>query len=274
MRVDDATFSTRLRALNYPSTFDPSDPGQACALYVWLEDHHIRQLPISERGPLRAFEPAAVRAFVVECQAPVSIIAHLDAGRHRPVCSWLLGVALAYEYGDKYETYEAAYKAATPAVSPASPSASLIQPDDPELKLLATALKLQPESDASLTLQAVVRAARSLPRRAPSVVPAVTVPPSTPPAAVAGAAALGVRAASSSGRDKTSHGALAPLSEETFPLGFSLGDSTLDDAARVLRMLHVQRLRAMQDAVNKVIECLQEFTANPKTDARLGKVGR
>lgn len=29
-----------------------------------------------------------------------------------------------------------------------------------------------------------------------------------------------------------------------------------------------------QDAVNGVIETMQEFTADPRTDARLGKVGR
>ena len=73
---------------------------------------------------------------------------------------------------------------------------------------------------------------------------------------------------------RVGQGGLAPLGEDTFPLGFTLGDATLDDAARVLRMLHVQRLRAMQDAVNEVVECMQDFTANPKTDARLGKVGR
>jgi RLL motif-containing protein 1 len=44
--------------------------------------------------------------------------------------------------------------------------------------------------------------------------------------------------------------------------------------ARVMRMLHVQELRRLQDSVNATIVSLQEFTANPKTDARLGRVGR
>ena len=51
-------------------------------------------------------------------------------------------------------------------------------------------------------------------------------------------------------------------------------DAKLEDAARVLRMLHVRQLRQLQDSVNRVIESLQEFTANPKTDAKLGRVGR
>ena len=45
------------------------------------------------------------------------------------------------------------------------------------------------------------------------------------------------------------------------------------DAARVLRMLYVADLRKLQDAVNTTIVALQEFTANPKTDSRLGRVG-
>ena len=66
---------------------------------------------------------------------------------------------------------------------------------------------------------------------------------------------------------------LAPLGEATFPLGFGTDDSALDDAARVLRMLYVADLRKLQDAVNTTIVALQEFTANPKTDSRLGRVG-
>ena len=38
-------------------------------------------------------------------------------------------------------------------------------------------------------------------------------------------------------------------------------------------MLYVADLRKLQDAVNTTIVALQEFTANPKTDSRLGRVG-
>ena len=68
---------------------------------------------------------------------------------------------------------------------------------------------------------------------------------------------------------------LAGLSGDTFPLGFgSLGSAALDDAGRVLRMLHVRELRRLQDGVNAIVVGMQEFTANPKTDSRLGRVGR
>ena len=42
----------------------------------------------------------------------------------------------------------------------------------------------------------------------------------------------------------------------------------------MLRVLYVRQLRELQDAINKVVVSLQDMTANPKTDSRLGKVGR
>ena len=45
-------------------------------------------------------------------------------------------------------------------------------------------------------------------------------------------------------------------------------------ADEATRMLHVQRLREVQDGVNRAIVAMQEYTASPKTDARLGRVGR
>lgn len=60
----------------------------------------------------------------------------------------------------------------------------------------------------------------------------------------------------------------------SFPLGFATGDVRLDAAAALLRMLYVADLRELQDAVNDILITVQEFTANPKTDANLGRVGR
>lgn len=61
---------------------------------------------------------------------------------------------------------------------------------------------------------------------------------------------------------------------EDFPPGVSTGDGRLDRLASVLRMLQVARLRDAQDRVNGLLEAAQEYTADPKTESRLGKVGR
>lgn len=51
-------------------------------------------------------------------------------------------------------------------------------------------------------------------------------------------------------------------------------DKTVNDAAKILRLLHIKELRELQTQINEAIVCIQAITANPKTDTKLGKVGR
>lgn len=64
------------------------------------------------------------------------------------------------------------------------------------------------------------------------------------------------------------------LTLEDFPLGFDSGDEIVNKIATVLRMLHLVDLRDLQSDLNTLIVLGQQFTANPKTNAALGKVGR
>lgn len=95
-----------------------------------------------------------------------------------------------------------------------------------------------------------------------------------------GAAAAAAGTGSGAGRSKTgSLPSREPTREEIltgvgFPLGLSTGQPTLDAAARILRMLYVADLRELQDAVTDLLVAVQEYTADPKTDASLGMVGR
>lgn len=56
--------------------------------------------------------------------------------------------------------------------------------------------------------------------------------------------------------------------------GFDLGDLVLNEAAKVLRLLHIKELRHLQTSINELIVAVQAVTANPKTDQSLGKVGK
>ena len=48
----------------------------------------------------------------------------------------------------------------------------------------------------------------------------------------------------------------------------------MNDAAKILRLLHIKDLRELQTQINAAIVAVQAITANPKTDSRLGQVGR
>eukprot|EP01100_Stratorugosa_tubuloviscum_P001726 TRINITY_DN138_c1_g1_i1.p1 TRINITY_DN138_c1_g1~~TRINITY_DN138_c1_g1_i1.p1 ORF type:complete len:143 (+),score=49.49 TRINITY_DN138_c1_g1_i1:58-429(+) len=58
------------------------------------------------------------------------------------------------------------------------------------------------------------------------------------------------------------------------PLGFDTGDNIVNDCSKVLRLQHVIGLREIQVAINAKIGQVQSVTANPKTNTKLGKVGR
>lgn len=48
---------------------------------------------------------------------------------------------------------------------------------------------------------------------------------------------------------------------------------TTDAAIRALRLIHLENLREVQTKINEAIVAVQELTADPRTDKRLGKVG-
>jgi hypothetical protein len=50
-------------------------------------------------------------------------------------------------------------------------------------------------------------------------------------------------------------------------------DSAVNEAAKILRLLHVAELRDLQTKINEAIVRVQAITANPKTDQKLGRVG-
>lgn len=51
-------------------------------------------------------------------------------------------------------------------------------------------------------------------------------------------------------------------------------DAVLNEAAQILRLLHIEELRELQTKINEAIVAVQAIIADPKTDHRLGKVGR
>mmetsp|Transcript_59933 Transcript_59933/g.73419 ORF Transcript_59933/g.73419 Transcript_59933/m.73419 type:complete len:274 (+) Transcript_59933:68-889(+) len=56
-------------------------------------------------------------------------------------------------------------------------------------------------------------------------------------------------------------------------LDFDTGNDKVNAAAIILRMLYIYNLKQEQSQLNEIINFIQTFTANPKTNSALGKVG-
>ncbi|KAF3425934.1 hypothetical protein E2986_01449 [Frieseomelitta varia] len=56
--------------------------------------------------------------------------------------------------------------------------------------------------------------------------------------------------------------------------GFQLKKTAVENAAKILALLYIQDIRNLQTKINEVIVRVQNITANPKTDTKLGKVGK
>lgn len=61
---------------------------------------------------------------------------------------------------------------------------------------------------------------------------------------------------------------------DKLPLASATGDVVVDQVITVMRLLHVAELSKLQTAINDVIANMQSVTADPKINARLGKVGQ
>ncbi|KAL1241146.1 RNA transcription,translation and transport factor protein [Trichinella pseudospiralis] len=57
-----------------------------------------------------------------------------------------------------------------------------------------------------------------------------------------------------------------------FESALEIKDKSLVEVAAIFRMLYVRKLRLLQSRINRLITVVQEMTANPKTDQRLGKL--
>ncbi|CAJ0958369.1 unnamed protein product [Ranitomeya imitator] len=55
-----------------------------------------------------------------------------------------------------------------------------------------------------------------------------------------------------------------PVALDKHTLGFDTGDAVLNDAARILRLLHVEELRELQTKINEAIVAVQAIIAIPR----------
>lgn len=247
-------FQRKLNTLGYhhPSTFDINDRQQFTSLIVWLEDIKIRLYKIDERKVLRDTQnenwSLAFKQYLKDLECP------LDSDKKEQVLDWILGHSVRLEYTDKASEINEKWeeqKKKKKLLQEANDSKETIrnlQADDPDLKAgiasLAHLLKIPNHEDPLLRLQAM----RSLIEHK-----------------------LTVEAREVASTQKKTE--LDSKFLQNMNLGFDTGDSAVNEAAKILRLLHVSELRELQTSITQAIVAVQSHTANPKTDTKLGKVG-
>lgn len=257
-------FRLKLKALEYHSdSVDVKNPQDLRALVIWLEDQKIRHYKIDNRGDLRSNIgdnwAATFKKYLVDLECPFDPDTSLPAA-----VDWLLGVAVRYEYGDAAEQHPdlqcglAPPDSATPkspsSLPPATKSSLDIDPHNETfiagVQALAKILQVAKHPDPAVLLEAVrIVIEEKLSEEA-------------------------LKAAKKKPEVDPQKGKKKQFKVTAKECGFDLGDPILNEAAKVLRLLHIQELRTLQTNINELIVAVQAITAHPKTDQSLGQVGR
>ncbi|XP_055903341.1 RNA transcription, translation and transport factor protein [Eupeodes corollae] len=241
----------KLEALEHPNpdSVDVKNRKVFASTVLWLEDQKIRQYKIEDRVGLRKVDnipewEKAYQRYKTDVGIP-----KFDSPMEE--LSWLLSYAVRLEFLDAPENYqdinskniqERDSKSVAPSIKAENSLDNIdFQHKDFVIGVRAMAKKLQiaHHPDHLVQLEAIVRVVHD--RLAPEA------------------------------RKKQ------PITGKPFP--FSQGndkvadDPALDYPVRVLRLLQIQSLRQLQTLINETIVCVQDLTANPKTDTKLGKVG-
>uniref|UniRef100_M4ALJ1 RNA transcription, translation and transport factor protein n=1 Tax=Xiphophorus maculatus TaxID=8083 RepID=M4ALJ1_XIPMA len=238
-------FRRKLTALDYhdPNGFECSDETQFRNCVVWLEDQKIRHYKIEDRGNLRNIPssdwPKAYEKYLQDLNCPFGVQEKKEA------LDWLLGLAVRYEYGDNVEKYKNCQPLDTSANSDKAVDPLVnLDSNSPDFKAgvtaLANILKIQRHDDYLVMLKAI----------------RILIQERLSPEAIT----------------------KANQNREVMRLNLSFfwfqTHATLNEAAQILRLLHIEELRELQTKINEAIVAVQAIIADPKTDHRLGKVGR
>lgn len=256
-------FSRKLTALNYHSPKEEvalNKTEDLKPLVVWLEDQKIRYYKIDDRKELRDATGkdwvAAFKLYLKTLECPYRVELDLPAAM-----DWLLGVAIRYEFDEIAGSNPDIRRGIGQKGSGTSLSRQLSLPSG------GSALDIPATDPTFLSgTQALAKILQIAPHRDPTVL--------LKAARIVIQEKLAEPAKSKGDEGSTKDGVSKQYAITVKECGFDLGDPVLGEAAKVLRLLHLQELRRLQTRVNELIVAVQGITANPKTNQSLGKVGR
>lgn len=234
-----------LKALEYPGaeSFDSKNQTEFRRLMVWLENMKIRFYKLEQRKSLQELNHPAwddhFRKYLTLMDCPMKF----DPKNPDSMITWMLQASTRFEYQDSGKVLNSFARDLAVNYGKEKPPEPFQDVGSAEVQEMLTkicnTLKLNIASESMVDKANAIRTCLSS-----EILPAI--------------------AYSKKGGFKI----------EDFPLGFSTGDKAVDKAATLLRMLFVKDLRQLQSLIDKTIVDAQEYTANPKTDSRLGRVGR
>jgi len=230
----------KLQALNYPEVDSASLEGQAyCKIVLFLEEEKIRLYEKIDRGPLRSFTKAwyeAATNYAKELGVPFEGLSEKDFPAKLRMLNGLLNIAVHDIFRDKLEADE------------------LVDAVPPQRAAVGEKQRLGALIPALNQLMEFF----SLPTLEPTAIDADVL---------AALRCVQVRVDPKEADE-------VRLDLNSLPLGMEVNNPEMRKAVAVLRLLHGWDLQQLQVNINTVINELQQLTANPQTDSRLGRVGR
>lgn len=241
---------------------DGGDKRALVELAEFLEDTVVRALPVDARGVLRAArrgETSAVDALTAYGEALTPALGKLGEASNEAIVDELLERAVALRHSDAREE---------------APAVEAMERSSKRLKLAAmeqdVGAAISENGRARDALMALARTLGTL--RAEDEAPTDALD----------ACVLLEKCVAANERFVTpftsvdgAEAARNPPSLDDVPSGVGLpDDATVAKAVSVARLLHVNDLRRLQSDVDAFLVSMQEYTADPKTDSRIGRVGR
>jgi len=273
--MSSAYFNRKLEALDFPhrQSWKLQDTAEFRRLIIWLEDTKIRALPIEAREPLRKTDEnnwnKTFCEYLATLKCPRKFSEKMSDAELALVLDWVLGFALALDYRDTLQSNQDTATMLKEQTLEDNKVEDQTDYNSPEFKAavynLASTLKIPTEEN--IDIKVILKSILEIIEKKFT------------------ADKLEQLKAKSTSNDNNNNNNnantksdlkidSAAINEEKFPLGFDTGDSNLNKAATVLRMLYIDDLRQLQTKINEMIVSVQNYTANPKTDTSLGKVGK
>lgn len=231
----------KLEALSYPELGSASLEGETyCKIILWLEEEKIRFLEPAQRKGLREFGDQFLRHFTAYAQdlnVNVDALSMEDGQSKLRVLNHLTNLAIHDVYRDRVENQSMVLSVPAYPLAGGVEDKQMLQDLVPDLNRMLDLYQL-PKLQKTAADNDTIAALRCVKTRM---------------------CQKGIGA--------------VEFDMSQLPAGLDVEDPEVRKTATILRLLHNIEMGQLQVNVSTVLNDLQQLTANPRTDAKLGRVG-